>query len=43
MTPVRIITPLKYHVFENNMENGAFAAKVNKTLLNLFFDFFNVV
>ena len=44
------MTPLKYHVFENIMENGAFAQGVNapfsivfskvfKTLLNCFLKF----
>ena len=55
LTLSSIITPLKYHVFENIMENGAFASeeqmlhfpyyfqKYSKLNLNIFFNFFNVV
>ena len=46
---LRLLMPLKYHVIENIMENGAFAPfsiifrKVFKILLQLFLIFFNIV
>ena len=55
LTLYSIITPLKYHAFENFMENGAFALleqmlhftyffqKYSKLNFKFFFNFFNVV
>ena len=44
INPLLIITPLKYHVFENIMENAPFSIFFQKnSKLKIFLNFFNVV